>query len=108
MVGKLYVYGLLAGGLLMAAPLAVEVPGVASSAAQAQTCESSVELIKRLQDRRGPPLVVCMDNADANNDGFIDDSEWQAITGGFFSQIDEDGDGRLSTDEIKRLQARPL
>ncbi len=97
---KALILGLAACGMLFST----------AAVAQLDNCKNSAELILRQQQNPRPagtnPLVVCLDDADANKDGRIDQVEWNTVTGGLFETMDEDGDAAVTTEEINRLQRR--
>lgn len=47
---------------------------------------------------------MCWQAADSNGDGVVDPTEWSNFFGNLFDQVDTNGDGKASVDEINRLQ----
>ncbi|MEO1192943.1 MAG: hypothetical protein AAFY02_14375 [Pseudomonadota bacterium] len=104
------VSGSMVSGALVAGALVSGSMLMGSDAHAAEDCERSVDLIMRTQQNPAPaagnPMTLCLDDADANQDGQIDESEWQTLTGGLFQNLDQDSDKGLSVEEINRLQTR--
>ncbi|GAB5467163.1 MAG: hypothetical protein Kilf2KO_01930 [Rhodospirillales bacterium] len=96
---KALILGVAACGMLFVTP------------AVAEECKDAVQLINRNQANPGPsaanmanPMLLCPSEADKNADGLISRIEWQEAVMDWHTELDEDKDGHLSTDEINRLQ----
>lgn len=53
-------------------------------------------------DKKGKPGMPRLESADTNGDGFIEKSEFMAVSEKRFAEMDVNGDGKISPDEIEK------
>jgi len=96
--------------ILLPAALAVAVNVLGALPASADSCDPAVMQFYKadgLADTRvgwNKMADMCWQAADSNGDGVVDKNEWGNFFGNLFDQVDTNGDGKASEDEINRLQ----